>query len=784
MKILIYSANFAPEPTGIGKYSGEMAEWLAAQGHEVRVVAAPPYYPSWKLEEGYRWPPWRNEIWRGVRVWRAPLWVPRQPGGLKRVLHLCTFAFSSLPVMLRQLVWRPEVVLTVAPALVCAPTGWLIARLSGAQAWLHVQDFEVDVALQMGLLKGKHLGCAIHAVESVLLKRFDVVSTISERMRQHLLRKGVRPERTHLFVNWADVDVIKPLTEPSSYRAELGLAATTRVALYSGTLSAKQGLMVIPEAALLLADRQDLLFVVCGNGAMQPELERVARDLPNLRLLPLQPLERLGELLGLADVHLLPQSQEAEDLVLPSKLTGMLASGRPVVATCRADTELAAVVGQFGRVVPPGDVAALAQAICELMTEPEQRQALGAQARAYAMLHLARDGVLKALVRRMQMSPSQYTNDFTNTMRFPPPGDVVIFQPEFVEFGGEERVILSLSESLHAQGKAHSVLCYHDQIDLGRHSRLPLRVFQLKPQSGGWNKVMALRAALAQLHARGDPVPVLFNIQSAHHVGVANLMGKLHYHLRIPDTYSLLIPDVYGIRRTSPVVWVRNRFTGMGIQGARGFYTNTAALADEMEHLYKRRAEVLYLGGFGEGAVFQKKCATTRIYLLSVSRLQGSKRIDWMLRALASMRDDATLPPWQLHVAGSGPERQALESLRQTLGLTDHVVFHGFVDDTKLQQLYKKAHIFLMPARQGYGLPAIEALHHHCSVVMNTESGVAEVLQQTPWVMVAGTGEIAYQQALHEMLQRVRSPGFFDQDIPQLPSMQTWAKNLVAHAGW
>jgi colanic acid biosynthesis glycosyl transferase WcaI len=407
MKILIHSANFAPEPTGIGKYSGEMAEWLAAQGHEVRVVAAPPYYPAWKLDAAYRWPPWRHEEWRGVRVWRAPLWVPRKPGGLKRVLHLCTFALSSFPVMLRQVVWRPDVVLTVAPALVCAPAGWLAARLCGAQAWLHVQDFEVDVALQMGLLKGARLGRAIRAVESGLLKRFDVVSTISERMRQHLLSKGVPAQRTHLFVNWADVDRIKPLTVPSSYRAELGLAASTRVALFSGTLSAKQGLMVIPQAARLLAHRHDVLFVVCGNGAMQPELERAARELPNLRLLPLQPLERLGELLGLADVHLLPQSQEAEDLVLPSKLTGMLASGRPVVATCRADAELAAVVGQFGRVVPPGDAAALARTLSELMADPDHRQMLGAKARAHAMLHLARDGVLQALVRRMQQPTLQ-----------------------------------------------------------------------------------------------------------------------------------------------------------------------------------------------------------------------------------------------------------------------------------------------------------------------------------------------------------------------------------------
>ena len=82
MKILIYSANFAPEPTGIGKYSGEMAAWLSARGHEVRAVAAPPYYPQWRVSHDYRWPPYRREHWNSVDVWRAPLWVPASPRGL------------------------------------------------------------------------------------------------------------------------------------------------------------------------------------------------------------------------------------------------------------------------------------------------------------------------------------------------------------------------------------------------------------------------------------------------------------------------------------------------------------------------------------------------------------------------------------------------------------------------------------------------------------------------------------------------------------------------------
>src|ERR1039457_2732753 len=110
LKILVYGLNFSPELTGVGKYTGEMAEWLAVRGHEVRVVTAPPYYPHWKVGSGYRAGWYETEHWGGSRVWRCPLWIPAKPGGIKRLVHLASFAFSSFPVMLGQALWRPDVV--------------------------------------------------------------------------------------------------------------------------------------------------------------------------------------------------------------------------------------------------------------------------------------------------------------------------------------------------------------------------------------------------------------------------------------------------------------------------------------------------------------------------------------------------------------------------------------------------------------------------------------------------------------------------------------------------
>ncbi len=394
MKILIYSANFAPEPTGIGKYSGEMAEWLAAHGHTVRVVCSLPYYPRWKLDPAYAKRAFRRDSWRRATVWRAPIWVPADPTGTKRVLHLLSFALCSLPLMVRQIFWRPDLVVTVAPAFVCAPTGWLVARLAGAMAWLHLQDFEVDLAFNMGMLRNNLARAVVLRLERFILRRFDQVSSISDRMVQLLQRKGVERRRTQYFPNWVDAARITPDLRGDGFREELAIRADSIVVLFSGSMGEKQGLMAIPAVAALLAARKDIVFVVSGDGVMKPSLRKAASSLPNVRFLPLQPIERLGELLCLGDVHLLPQNADATDLVLPSKLSGMLASGRPVITMSKSGTELHAVVSQCGLVVAPGDMPALAAAIVRLADDRATRVELGQRARLYAEHHFGIDLVL------------------------------------------------------------------------------------------------------------------------------------------------------------------------------------------------------------------------------------------------------------------------------------------------------------------------------------------------------------------------------------------------------
>ena len=148
MRILLLSAYYAPELTAIGKYNAEMATWLQAQGHEVRVVCMPPHYPAWKVWPGYSSWRYTHDRPSGVPVWRCPTWVPRQPGGLKRLISMGLFALSSMPVLLRQLVWRPDMIFVVEPPLFLMFPALLVGTVSRTPVWLHVQDLEVDAAFE------------------------------------------------------------------------------------------------------------------------------------------------------------------------------------------------------------------------------------------------------------------------------------------------------------------------------------------------------------------------------------------------------------------------------------------------------------------------------------------------------------------------------------------------------------------------------------------------------------------------------------------------------------
>lgn len=401
--ILLLTLNHSPEPVGIGPYSAEMAADWAARGHRVRVVCAKPYYPAWSIDPRYRGDGYRRSTENRVAIVRCPLYVPQRPSGVRRIIHHISFAFAAFwPMISAARRDRPKIVMAIAPGLLAAPVALIAARIAGARSWLHIQDFEVEAALETGLLKRDGLAARLALrFEQAILRRFDICSTISPAMCAKLESKGVAPARVVQFRNWADIDTVRPTTTPSPYRNEWSIRQP-HIALYSGNIANKQGIEIIVAAARRLRHRTDLLFLICGEGSYLGTLRALADGLPNIRFEALQPKARLGELLSLATVHLLPQLAGAADLVLPSKLTNMLASGRPVIATASPGTDLAAEIADCGLATLPGDDAAFAAAIESLIDSPELCATLGQAGRRRAEERWAKTAILDQLDRVMQ----------------------------------------------------------------------------------------------------------------------------------------------------------------------------------------------------------------------------------------------------------------------------------------------------------------------------------------------------------------------------------------------
>lgn len=407
MKILIYGVNFSPELTGIGKYTGEMAEWLAEQGYDIHVITAPPYYPAWKISKGYSVCRYTRETAKKITITRCPIWVPAQPKAFTRIIHLLSFAFFSVPVLFKQVFfWRPEVVVSVAPPFFCTPQTVLFSKFAGVKSWLHFQDFEICAMFGSGMVPGgERISDILHKIQSSITRRFDIVSTISYTMCLSAEKKKVNKDRVILFPNWVDTTFLTPNADGSYFRGMWEISAEKKVVLYSGNLGKKQGLDCLIEAASALRHREDILFVVVGDGAHKYKLMGRCREMEvkNMQFYSLQPYELLPSLLCMADIHLIIQKRGTADAVLPSKLTSVLSVGGHSIITAEPDTELGRIVSDnpgIATLIPPEEMHTLVNTIVQLCNRPEIGEGqVNKVARNYAVNKLGKEEVLKKFER-------------------------------------------------------------------------------------------------------------------------------------------------------------------------------------------------------------------------------------------------------------------------------------------------------------------------------------------------------------------------------------------------
>lgn len=408
-KILLISHNFSPEPTGIGKYNGEMIEWLVNEGYDCSVITTFPYYPYWKVQAPYknRW--YKKEVSQNEKsrasltVYRCPSYVPADPTGKKRIIQDLSFWSSMVWMIFKFIVLQKkfDVIITVAPPFHLAFLGLALQKITGGKLVYHIQDLQIEAAQELNILSNKKLFDKIFKIEKYILDRADFVSSISEGMIAKIKLKANRD--VMFFPNWADTSFFFPLPNQKIIKTKWGYDINDTVYLYSGAIGEKQGLESIVNVAEKLKEQTTIKFIICGSGPYKQKLIDLSesKKLSNINFLPVQDKEVFNEFLNMADVHLILQKSDASDLVMPSKLTNILAVGGLALVTAPVNTSLYKTIYQYdmGVIAVPEDDEKLCEAISDLGTKDNSSKT--ANARAYAEKYLEKGNILRAFIENV-----------------------------------------------------------------------------------------------------------------------------------------------------------------------------------------------------------------------------------------------------------------------------------------------------------------------------------------------------------------------------------------------
>ncbi len=414
-RLLLISYNFSPELTGIGKYNGEMIEWLARSGYHCSVLTAYPYYPSWKIEDHYRYKKFfysteeKTLDGSGIKfkILRCPIYVPRTPSGPKRILLEASFFITAL---IRLLALIPsakfDFVMAVSPSFQVGLLGVLYKKLRGAKLLYHVQDLQIEAARNLNMIRSEAVVNTMLRVEKQILEHSDIVSTISEEMVKRVAAKYDRDP--FLFPNWTDISFFHPIRDRAALKKEFGFDIDDQIVLYSGAIGEKQGLESLLCAASRFLCSSHVKFVICGTGPYKEKLAEQARErgLNNVLFMPLQPLKSFNRFLNVADIHLVIQKANASDLVMPSKLGAILAVGGQALITANPGSALHELATKYGigSIINADDNEALAQGIEILLAR--KHSPLPGNARRYAENFLDIEMIMKRFEQRLLMLTS------------------------------------------------------------------------------------------------------------------------------------------------------------------------------------------------------------------------------------------------------------------------------------------------------------------------------------------------------------------------------------------
>lgn len=385
MKILVLCPHYAPDVAPTGEVMTSIATALAERGHHLHIVTSLPWYRDHAVEPGWGGRPWRTERTPWGRITRLHPFPTDKTNIPARAVAFAGFTgLAAVAGLFSRM--RPDVVMVMSPPLPLGLAGWLAAAGKRAPFVFNIQDVFPDVAVELGAITNPRVISVASWLERFLYRRSDAVTVLSEDLRDNVAGKlrGNRPDRVRVIPNFVDTERITPSDRLNAYRDDYDLGDRT-VVMYAGNVGLSQSLDLVVEAARRFRERKDVVFVINGGGSALADLERMAAGLDNLRFVPMQPRERLPEVLAAGDVHLVPLKRGLARSSVPSKLYSILAAGRPVLASVDPGTEVATTLERAGAgiAVGPEDADSFCEALGRLLDDGPGRERMGASGRRF-----------------------------------------------------------------------------------------------------------------------------------------------------------------------------------------------------------------------------------------------------------------------------------------------------------------------------------------------------------------------------------------------------------------
>ena len=392
LRILVLCPHYEPDTAPTGEVMTAIADRWIARGHQVEIITSLPWYRDHAVADGWagRLVRTQRQPWGRIRRWHP---FPADKGSV--AARAAAFAGFTVLAGADAVVaaGRCDVVFAMSPPLTLGAAGWAAVRRGRVPLVFNVQDVFPDAAVETGVLRSPRAVAAAARLERWVYRQAAAVTVLSEGMAANVrakLNADADPDKVVVIPNAADKSRITPADRHNPYRAELGLDRDpfSTVVMYAGNLGHSQPLELVVAAAERFAaqGRQDVQFVVNGDGVARPSVAAAAERLNNLHLVGWQPPERLGEVLAAADLHLVLLRGGLGASSVPSKVYSVLAAGRPVLASIDQGSEVARLLADSGagRRVDPDNADAFCAAVAEMVDDPGGLAEMGRRARAHA----------------------------------------------------------------------------------------------------------------------------------------------------------------------------------------------------------------------------------------------------------------------------------------------------------------------------------------------------------------------------------------------------------------